>query len=350
MEKLLRDIPLAPITSFGCGGNADFFIEIQSFEQLVELLKTELPQPLQFIGQGCNSVISSRGLSGTTIHLNGGLISRVDDTMIRVDAGVEWDVFVEYCIAQQLWGVELMSGIPSSIGGAVIGNIAAYGQAVSDTLVSILVFDATTQTTREILAQDLQLRYRGSDLQTSPLSKLCVLSATFKLNTQTTKELEYESALAIARELGLDHSSLTDRRTIIIETRRRAGSLRDKDSKNAGSFFKNPIVTTEQAQYIASFDETGKTAEQISKMNAVHGGNAARVSAAHVLLAGGYKRGQVIGNIRLHPDHVLKVENYTNASSQEIYDVTQGIIKDIYKKTGILLEPEVRFIGSFDEQ
>ena len=87
--------------------------------------------------------------------------------------------------------------------------------------------------------------------------------------------------------------------------------------------------------------------EDLLRQNIIHGGDKSRVSAAHVLLAAGFARGQTWGNVRLHPDHILKIENIGNASAQEIYDVVQNIISTVQQKLGITLEPEVRFLGDF---
>lgn len=161
--------------------------------------------------------------------------------------------------------------------------------------------------------------------------------------------VNYQRALDTAEEIGLDPTQLEARRRIILETRRRGGSLLDGHSHTAGSFFRNPLVTPKQADHIISFDETGKTAAQISKMNRSHGGDDLRISAAHVLLAAGFERGQSWGPVRLHPDHVLKIENTGGATAQNIYDVSSEIAATVQHKLGITLKSEVKLIGRFNE-
>jgi UDP-N-acetylenolpyruvoylglucosamine reductase len=95
------------------------------------------------------------------------------------------------------------------------------------------------------------------------------------------------------------------------------------------------------------FDETGKSPEQITKMNAVHGGDNLRVSAAHVLLAAGFKRGQTWGPVRLHPKNLLKIENTGGATARQIYDAAQLIINTVQNQLGISLEPEAQLLGQF---
>jgi UDP-N-acetylmuramate dehydrogenase len=178
---------------------------------------------------------------------------------------------------------------------------------------------------------------------------LIVTSAVFGLSPHETTKLEYESATRIADEHGIDYTTLQGKRETIMLAREKAGSLLDKahPQKTAGSFFKNPIVTVEQAERIMQYEEFGVSTKQISRQNAIHGGSTTRVSAAHVLLAAGFKRGQTWGPVRIHPDHILKIENTGGASSQQIYDVALEIVQTVKSKLGIDIEPEVRFMGDF---
>ena len=109
------------------------------------------------------------------------------------------------------------------------------------------------------------------------------------------------------------------------------------------------MVTTEQAKELAAFDESGKTLERIINQSKVHGGSAQRASAAHVLLAAGFKRGQTWGSVRLHDKHVLKIETLPGANAQDVYDVAHLVIQTVKEKLGITLEPEVKFLGEFKE-
>lgn len=348
--KTLHNEPLAPYTSLNVGGVGEK-VAFPLFESdVVELIKASGYQ-FTMLGYGCNVLISDHGLTGTTIiWRQGGIV--VDGTAIEAGAGVWWDDVVKKAIEHNLWGIELMSEIPSSVGGAVYGNIAAYGQQVSDTLESIRVFNQQTGDIEEIGINDtdkLAFAYRSSSLQYD--DPYVILGATFRLSHAPLHELKYDAALAVASELGLDHRTLEHCRQIIVETRRRAGSIyhpgEPVTEHTAGSFFKNPMVSPEQARELASFDETGKMLERIQNQSLIHGGNAQRASAAHVLLAAGFHRGQRWGRVELHPSHVLKLATLDGATAQEVYDVTQEIVSTVKEKLGIDLEPEVKFLGSF---
>lgn len=347
--QIQTNVSLKDYSSFHSGGAAQKLVVCKNTEELLAVL-TEADENITILGFGTNVLISDEGLPGLTIVCRGGKIELEEDTIIA-DAGAWWDDLVILALENNLWGIELMSGIPSSVGGAVMGNIAAYGQQVRDTLEWVELYDHTTQSTKRVTADTYKYSYRYNSLQDDP--GVVVTRAAFTLSVRATQKLEYGSALRIAQKLSLNTDLLSDRRQIIIRAREQAGSLYDPESRDnsytAGSFFKNPVVPLEIAKKVIAFDETGKSEEQLLKQNQIHGGSNHRVSAAHVLLAAGFERGQTWGNVRLHPEHILKIENTGNASSQEIYDVAQLLIKTAEEKLDVTLEPEVKFLGSFKQ-
>lgn len=343
--NMLQNEPLAPYTSLRVGGPAEELVIVETKDELVAALQNAQTKPW-LLGFGCNVLISDAGLPGETVVWRTGEIA-VNDTEIVVDAGVWWDDVVLAAVNSGLWGLELMSEIPSSVGGAVFGNIAAYGQQVSDTLAWVEVFDFMTKEIKRYSKDEFDFTYRWSSLQNEP-DKI-ILRAGFNLSNEPLHELRYDSAIAIKEELGLTTATPENCRAIIIETRRRAGSIYHPNDETvehtAGSFFKNPMVSTEQAKELAAYDETGKTLERIENQSRIHGGDAHRASAAHVLLAAGFQRGQTWGHVRLHPNHVLKIETLDGASASEVYKVIQEIVTTVKEKLGIDLEPEVKFLG-----
>ena len=345
--KQYKNKLLAPYTSLRVGGPANELIVIEKEDNLEEQIKKITNKKLCVLGGGTNSLISDEGLAGIVILNQSGSI-RLTDTIVAVDSGVNWDELVQFSIENNLYGFELMSGIPGSTGGAVIGNIAAYGQKIADTFISAQILDLTTQQVTTFDTDAMQFSYRNSRL--SGNQELVVLSAKFNLSRLPTMQLEYQSALSVAKDLRLVPHSLANRRSIIMETRKRAGSLQSIDSKHAtaGSFFKNPLVNQEQVDSILVYEETGVSKAQLLRQNQLHSGDSIRVSAAHVLLAAGFKRGQTWGSVRLHPDHILKLENTGNAKAQEIHDVVHFITGTVKSKLSIDLEPEVKFLGTFN--
>jgi len=350
--NIRTNVPLAPHTALAVGGPAERLIVIESTAQLVEALSRADLAPFWILGYGANVLISDAGLPGTTLLMRSSGIEIQGSTLIA-DAGVWWDDLVRAALDHGLWGLELTSAIPGDVGAAVVGNIAAYGQAVSDTLEWVEVYDPATTALRRLETAELKLSYRFSAFQTDELRSCVITRAGFKLSAIANTDLTYRSALDVARELSYDVTTLAGRRATILETRKRAGSIwdyrnPDAESHTAGSFFRNPMVDTATAEKIMSYDETGKSLELLKQMNLVHGGEQKRVSAAHVLLAAGFHRGQAWGPVRLHPDHILKIENTGGATAQQIYAVAQEIIHTVKEKLDIDLTPEVRYLGKFE--
>lgn len=353
MDSLIQhNVSLADYCSLNAGGNAAHFAQISNTEQLTAACDwtRELGLPVYVLGHGTNSLISDAGLPGTVLVMRNDESPEADDDLIIANAGLPWDRLVQFCIAKGLWGVEFMSAIPGSVGAAVVINIAAYGQNVSEVLAWADVYNLHTGELSRLMVDDLGYSYKQSVLL-KPDSPWVVTRAAFKLGAGPTKELEYAQALKIAAELDLEPNTLANRRTIVLEGRHRIGALYDETDPQrehtAGSFFKSPLVTAEQAEELAGYEETNITREQLLAQNRIHGGEARRISPAMVLLAAGFKRGQTWGPVRLHPQHVLKIENTGGAQAQQIYDVAQEIMSTVKAKLGIELEPEVRFLGEF---
>jgi UDP-N-acetylmuramate dehydrogenase len=347
--KLQYNIPLSSYTSLRVGGNAEKLINTEESDNLKELV-LQAEKPITILGYGTNVLVSDKGIEGTVIINKSGKIKVLEDGMIHAESGANWDDLVQTAIAANLWGLEFTSGVPGGVGAAITGNIAAYGHKVSDSFIKATVLDTDTGSVAIWNKDDLGFDYRSSRIQLPENKKMVILDAAFQLQQNPTGELEYQSALKIAQELGISPDSLQNRRTITLETRRRAGSLlldTNVGPWTAGSFFKNPLVNEAQVQSIIEHEELSIGREQLLRQNVIHGGDKARVSAAHVLLAAGFNRGQSWGKVRLHPDHILKVENVGGASAQEIYNVVQEIVASVRQKLSIELEPEVRFIGDF---
>lgn len=350
--NLKKNVPLAPYTSFGLGGNAQNFVAVHSTDELLEVLKDSQVKPIWLIGYGSNTLISDEGLEGLVICLRGGKID-IDDRCITVDAGVWWDDVVKTAIDHGLWGSEMMSEIPGSVGAALYINITAYGQSIGPLVRWIDIWDTESSSIERLTKDQLSWDYKKSVFQLPERKSLVILRACLELSHEVTNELIYQKALDVAKELELNPGDLVDRRKIITEARRRAGSLWAPDQKNSaktvGSFFRNPVVSQELAERIMSFDESGKTHEEIKRMNKVHGGDQKRVSAAHVMLAAGFKRGQEWGKVKLNDQNLLKIEAMSGATAQEVYDVAMNIQAVCEEKLGVTLQPEAKILGNFQK-
>ena len=349
MSQILQNINLAELTAFQVGGQAQQYLRCQSTQEFLDIAPhINWPKNYWCMGSGTNVLISDNGLKGLVIHFSGGTIKYSNGEIIA-DSGVIWDDLVKFSIKHNLWGIELMSGIPGTVGGAVAININAYGQALSDTLKWVEIYDPGSHQVMRQKFQPSQWSYKQSPFNNR---KSIIIRMGLSLSQHLTTPLSYATAQIYAQDHQLDETSLSDRRKIIMATRSQAGSLLDNDkhqAKTCGSFFKNPVVGNKQINQLIAFDETNLQLENIKKMNLIHGGLTNRISAAHVLLAAGFKRGQTFGPVRLHPDHVLKLENYKLANADQLYQVAKSIQKTVKIKLDIDLEFEVKTLGQFNE-
>jgi UDP-N-acetylmuramate dehydrogenase len=344
-----NNVSLRPYTSFHVGGKAELLAETDNEANIIELLDTYKEKQVWLLGYGSNTLISDKGLPGLTICIRGGDI-KVNETMIIVDAGVWWDNVVKASIEHGLWGAELMSEIPGSVGAALFINITAYGQSIGPLVEWVEIWEPKSRKVVRISKDELTWSYKKSIFQLPEYEGSIILRAALKLSKALKEQLGYQKALDVADELNLDATSLTDRRAIIIESRERAGSIWSPTIKNAntvGSFFRNPTVDENQLDAIIAFDETGKTNNQVKKMNSVHGGQHNRVSAAHVMLAAGFRRGQSWKNVKLNDKNLLKIEALDGANAADIYKVMRHIQDVCMEKLGIKLEPEAQLFGEF---
>jgi len=347
---LSQHTKLAPYTSFGVGGSAENLALVSSTKELLDVLGRQSWQQVWLLGYGSNTLVSDKGLPGLTVIMRGGVIEKQSKQLI-VDAGVWWDDVVKAAIDAGLWGIELMSEIPGSVGAAIFINITAYGQSIGPLVEWIEVWDKNTQEIKKYSKKDLTWSYKKSIFQQQDHSQEVILRACLELHESAKEELAYQKALDVAKELGVGADSLENRRRIIIEARRQAGSLwspDDQENRTAGSFFRNVIVDKETALKIARYDESGKSTEQILKMNQIHGGDKTRVSAAHVMLAAGFSRGQLFGKtVKLHDKNLLKIEALSGATATDIYRAMQHIQVTVKKSLGVKLIPEAQLLGEF---
>ncbi|MDP2650402.1 MAG: FAD-binding protein, partial [bacterium] len=196
--KLEEHVPLAPFTTFGVGGEARFFVEAQSVEEVVEALEFARVHSLKVfvLGGGSNILIADDGFDGVVIVLRIQSITEETyggNTLVTAGAGVVWDEFVVWTIEHGYIGLECMSGVPGTVGGAVVVNLGCYGAQCSDTFIQAEVLD--TQGRRNeikiVKKEECNFSYHESTFSQSP-GRYLVLQATFALSTSGTSRLSYK--------------------------------------------------------------------------------------------------------------------------------------------------------------
>src|SRR6476646_8478486 len=250
---VLENVPLAPLTTLKVGGPARYFTEPKSATEVADAVNFARPRdlPLFVLGGGSNLVISDAGWPGLVLKL---AISGIDQreengkALFEVGAGEEWDKFVARAVARNCAGVECLSGIPGSVGGTPVQNVGAYGQEVSETIESVMVFDLRDGQIRELCAEACGFQYRTSIFNTSEYGRFIILRVTYALTPGGKPHIQYDDLkkhFAGFRQT----PSLTSTREAVRRIRAAKAMLitpGDEDCRSAGSFFKNPVLSADQ--------------------------------------------------------------------------------------------------------
>lgn len=350
-----RDESLAPRTTLGLGGAAEYFLQVRSPEQAVAALEwaRAAALPVHVLGGGSNLIIPDAGVPGLTLALHDEQAlslarCRQGDGSIEVPAGHSWDAFVSASVEAGLAGVECLSGIPGRVGAVPIQNVGAYGQDVSETIMEVGGLDLTSLAPQRLPAATLGFAYRDSALKRAILtggSRLLVTSVRFRLEEGGAPARRY----APLREKLAESSSLADARALVLSMRREKSMVFDRDdpdSLSAGSFFTNPIVSAELA---AELREAGVRAGFLERPEALPAWEQAdgrvKLAAAWLIERAGFPRGSVTGNVGQSRAHALALVNRGGASARELLAYAARIVEGVRETFGVTLEREPRVLG-----
>jgi UDP-N-acetylmuramate dehydrogenase len=328
--QILEQVPLAPMTTMRVGGNARFFVRVESIDELKQalLFASEKNLPHFILGGGSNTLVSDEGFLGLVIKMEFHGITLEGDRMTAC-AGEVWDDVVLNAVTHELWGIENLSLIPGTVGGAVVQNIGAYGIEVCDSIFLVKAFDTETMQEKTFVRDECEFGYRESIFKKN--KKLIVVSVTLELIKNGIARTNYEDVNQYFIEYGVTEPTLGEIRNSIV-------SIRNKKMPafplgTAGSFFKNPVV---------SMDEYKAIKEEFPEMKAyLQGDNSVKLSAAWIIdhLLG--LRGFRDGNVGVHEKQALILINYGNANAKEILKLVSKIKSEVKQKINVSLEEEV---------
>lgn len=337
--KIFENYSLKDFNTFRIDVKAKKILNLQEENDLLELKSFINDSSLQtyFLGNGSN-VLLTRDLEGIVVHNEMSDIRKIDESddfvVIEADSGADWHSFVKWCTARGYFGLENLALIPGSVGAAPVQNVGAYGVEQSDYFLSADVFDINSGHFFIWDNYKCGFGYRFSNFKLSENKQLYVCKVRYKLSKKFTPNINY---LDIKKYFEESYSEIPEDLTAIevfdaiCQIRRR--KLPDPYAiPNAGSFFKNPVITLEQSENLLKLLPDVKL-HQVSEINF-------KVSAAFLIEKAGWK-GRKIGNAGVSESHSLILVNYGNAQGFEISDLSKSIIDDIFEKYGILLEPEV---------
>jgi UDP-N-acetylmuramate dehydrogenase len=346
--KALENVYLAPLTTLKVGGPARYFMEPKSPAEVAEAVNFARASnlPLFVLGGGSNVVISDAGWPGLILKpAILGIDERTENgkAIFEVGAGEEWDRFVARAVARNCAGVECLSGIPGSVGGTPVQNVGAYGQEVSETIESVMVFDLKDGQIRELCAEACGFQYRTSIFNTSERGRFIILRVTYSLTPGGKPRIEYADLKK--HFAGFQNvPSLASTREAVRRIRATKAMLitpGDEDCLSAGSFFKNPILTADQ------FEDLNRRAAakglQIPSYPALDAQR--KISAAWLVEHSGFSKGYRSGRAGISRKHALAIVNRGEATAADIVDLKDHIQQRVEELWNIHLEAEPVFVG-----
>jgi UDP-N-acetylmuramate dehydrogenase len=301
-----KPIPLAPLTTFGVGGGALAYRRVKSPAELVAAARTARAagQKYAVLAGGSNVVFPDGLYRGLVIHyLTPGARPVIEGLgELVVEAGLPLAALIKFAIKNGLAGLEALSGIPGTVGGAIVGNAGAYGQSISDHLTHVQVWDG--QKIKWFTKKACRFGYRESIFKHTDY---LVLSARFKLNGGESKTLAQKS-----------------RQIIKIRNAKYRPGL-----KCPGSFFKNVLVKDISKTALAKIDQT----------KIIDG----KIPAGYLLEAAG-ARGIKLGPLYVASFHGNLIVNEDGATAAQVKKLAAQLKNKVFKKFGINLEEEVRYL------
>ena len=288
-EYIHPDEPMSRHTTLRVGGNAKFLVEIDSAEQLSKLISflEDVKEPYYIKGNGSNLLVGDKGYNGVIIELLSKFSDiKVSGNRITAGAGALMSRIAALALDNSLSGFEFASGIPGTIGGGVVMNAGAYDGELKDVVTQVKVMNPQGQI-RTLSNHDMKFGYRTSAVKTGPFT---VIEVTLELHKAIREDIE--------------------KKMNELNTRRR--QKQPLEFPSAGSTFKRP------EGYFA-----GK------------------------LIMDAGLRGFTIGGAAVSEKHCGFVINKHNATAEDVYEVILEVQERVKDKFGVILEPEVIFLGSF---
>lgn len=334
---ILRNTSLKPYNTFGLEYVAGTIIHIRTEKEAKALFRGELQvkKPLLILGGGSN-LLFTKDFPGTIICPEFSRIKIEDHKgehiIISAGAGVKWDKLVEWCVNMGFSGIENLSGIPGNVGAVPVQNIGAYGIEAGDSITRIRTISISDGKLRIFSNDECNFRYRSSIFKTSEKGRYLVTRVYFRLAINHNPNLSYGSLKDEVGKMG--GPSLKNIRTAVLKIRR--SKLPDPDViGNAGSFFKNPVVSKNTAVKLL------KAFPGIPIYEDPSGNN--KLAAGWLAEQCGWK-GKRFGDAGVHEKQALVLVNRGKATGKEIFELSEEIKKSIMKKFGIELEREVEVI------
>lgn len=328
-----QNISLKEFNTFGIDVKAKAFARFSSIDELKSILNENENLPLFILGGGSN-ILFTKDVDALVLKNEIAGLEIIDETSetvtLKVGAGVVWHDFVLYTIENGWSGVENMSLIPGNVGASPMQNIGAYGVEIKDVFSYLEAFNLETKEIEIIDAATCKFGYRESIFKRDAKGKYIISAVVFQLNKTPDFKTNYG---AIQTELEKNNTPLSIRAISDAVIAIRQSKLPNpKELGNAGSFFKNPVISNDVFNVL------------VSKFPAIpnypqdNGG--VKLAAGWLIEQAGWK-GKRIGNVGMHEKQALVLVNYGGATGEELLAHSQKVIDSVKELFDVELEREV---------
>ena len=338
MYLLKEGISLKPYNTFGIDVKARYFAEIFSEEDLK--LLTDNPvfkeNKLLVLGGGSNMLFTA-DYEGLVLKVSiSGMEAEIfrDTVTVTAGAGVVWNDLVNYCVENDYAGMENLSLIPGTVGASPIQNIGAYGVELKDVFESCRAFNITTGQVERFDYSACRFAYRDSIFKNELKGQYIITEVTFRLSTNAKINSQYGAIQQVLADRRITQPTIADISEIVSEIR--VSKLPDPSTiGNAGSFFKNPIIS--EPEYLSLKAAFPKI------ISFPAGAGFMKLAAGWLIEQCGFK-GKVVGNTGTWKNQALVLVNHGGATGQEVYSFSESIIEAVWAKFGVKLEREVNIL------
>lgn len=333
--QILNKTDLSSLNTLQLRSQAEHFVELHNHDHLRSLIQDIglKKLPWNILGGGSNLVLPSlvHGLVVKVAHQGKELLHEDENYwFVKAGAGEVWNDFVQWTLHNGYWGLENLSLIPGTVGAAPIQNIGAYGVEVKDTLWEVNCFDLQTGQLKIFSNKECHFSYRDSFFKQEGAGRYIVWEVIFRLPKKNTLHLEYGD---IRKELEQMNVAEADPRSIakaVIHIRQK--KLPDpKIIGNAGSFFKNPIVSSDLRDALL-LKYPNLVSFQYNSANY-------KLAAGWLIDQAGWK-GKKLGPVGMYEKQALVLVNHGGASSDDVWKLAQQVSADVKNLFGVEIEPE----------
>ncbi len=334
-----NDKSLQHHNSFGIKVSAKYFAEIKSLEDFRILIDDpKIKKENKIILGGGSNILFTKDFDGLVIKnsLTGIELIKEDayNTWVRAASGEIWHPFVLFCVERKLAGIENLSLIPGQVGAAPMQNIGAYGVEVKDTCHTVEAIHLATGESMIFNNEDCEFGYRESIFKHRYKDELLITAVTFKLNKIFKPKINYGDIRLTLEEMRVDEITMKAVSDAVIKIR--SSKLPDpKEIGNAGSFFKNPVISKKKFNALIKKYPLMPNFPQQNGM--------VKVPAGWLIEQCGWK-GKVVGQTGVHKAQALVLVNYGGATGNEIYALALKIQESVLEKFGIEIVPEVNVV------